>query len=63
MSQVQVSVCPQCGAPIYNESPWFSITPPPPIYTCMCNAASRRTITTDCTNCYVDDKGEVHFTV
>lgn len=46
MSQVQTGSCPICGAPIYAESPWWSILPPPPIYTCSCTAHKRRTITT-----------------
>jgi len=28
--------CPRCGAPIYCQSPWFGIMPPPPIYSCSC---------------------------
>ena len=44
--QVQTSSCPKCGAPIYAESLWWSILPPPPIYTCGCTAASRRTYVT-----------------
>jgi hypothetical protein len=34
--QNQVGVCPHCGAPIYQESPWHGITPPPSIKTCTC---------------------------
>lgn len=33
---VQTGNCPHCGAPIYAQSPWMSILPPPPVYTCSC---------------------------
>lgn len=36
MSYTTVGHCPHCGAPIYAESPYFSILPPPNIYTCSC---------------------------
>jgi hypothetical protein len=39
MSQVQTGSCPTCGAPIYAESPFWSVMPPPPIYTCNCPRA------------------------
>lgn len=32
----QVGACPQCGSPIYAESPWHGVTPPPSIRTCFC---------------------------
>lgn len=32
----QVSQCPKCGAPIYVESPYMSILPPPSIHSCGC---------------------------
>ena len=44
--QTQTGSCPHCGAPIYAESPWFGVTPPPPIYTCACTAHLRMTYTT-----------------
>ena len=44
--QTQTGSCPHCGAPIYAESPWFGVTPPPPIYTCSCMAHLRMTYTT-----------------
>ena len=28
--------CSKCGAPYYQESVWFSTTPPPTIPTCNC---------------------------
>jgi len=37
MGQTQTGSCPKCGAPIYCESPWWGIIPPPPIYTCDCH--------------------------
>jgi hypothetical protein len=55
MSQMQTGSCPICGAPIYAQSPWWSILPPPPIYTCSCTADRRRTITTTNT-CLVTEK-------
>ena len=36
MSYAQVSTCPKCGAPIYAESPWWGINPPPSKYSCAC---------------------------
>lgn len=36
MGQVKIGSCPKCGAPIYAESPWWGVIPPPPIYTCNC---------------------------
>ena len=52
--QVQTSSCPICGAPIYAESPYWSILPPPPIYTCGCTMDKRKTYTTSDT-CKVGD--------
>lgn len=46
MSQTQTGSCPICGAPIYAESPWWSILPPPPIYTCSCTLKQRGTVIT-----------------
>lgn len=37
MGWVQTGSCPKCGAPIYTESPWMAVTPPPIRYTCMCH--------------------------
>lgn len=34
--QYQVGACSFCGAPIYTQSPWYAVTPPPSIYTCGC---------------------------
>lgn len=47
---VQTGQCPKCGAPIYCESPYWSILPPPPIYSCSCFAQDRQILTTDGTN-------------
>jgi len=44
--QQQVGSCPICGAPIYAESPWWSILPPPSIHTCNCTAHTMQTYTT-----------------
>lgn len=49
MANVQVGSCPRCGAPIYSESPWFSVTPPPAIKTCMC-FPDPKIVTTNSTN-------------
>jgi hypothetical protein len=51
-----VSHCPQCGAPIYVETPWWSVTPPPPHYTCSCTAHLRQVVTT--TNIIWHQRGE-----
>ena len=32
----QVGTCPNCGAPVWAESPWWGITPPPVSYSCAC---------------------------
>jgi len=40
MGWVQTGSCPECGAPIYTESPWFTITPLPVKYTCLCHKES-----------------------
>ena len=50
MGWVQSGQCPRCGAPIYTESPWFAVTPPPTKYSCMChteNAKYKIVTTTD----------------
>ena len=36
MSFSIVGHCPKCGAPIYVESPWMGILPPPNVYSCNC---------------------------
>lgn len=36
MSHAQVGSCPRCGAPVYAESPWHGITPPPSRPSCGC---------------------------
>lgn len=40
----QVGNCPKCGAPIYVESPWFSVEPPPNKFTCACRFAGQSSI-------------------
>lgn len=40
MGWVLSGQCPRCGAPIYIESPWFAVTPPPIRYSCTCHAES-----------------------
>ena len=34
---VVVGNCPKCGVPIYAESPWFAVVPPPSRPSCNCN--------------------------
>lgn len=46
MSYQQVSTCPQCGAPIYVESPYWSIMPPAPRRTCACVGGSTQAVQT-----------------
>lgn len=50
MSYVQVGSCPQCGAPVYTESPWMSVSPPPSIRTCGCVSRGIGTMVTTGTN-------------
>lgn len=52
---VETGHCPKCGALIYAESPWWGTIPPPPRYTCGCNANNDRIriVTTTSTNCTV----------
>jgi len=59
MGYATVGSCPRCGAPIYAESPWFSILPPPSRPSCSCfpqsetittNTTSTETITTNTTS-------------
>jgi len=38
-----VGNCPKCGAPIYVQSPYWSVLPPPNIFSCNCNP--RNTVT------------------
>lgn len=40
-----VGNCPKCGAPIYVESPWHGITPPPTKYSCGCFRDTMKIIT------------------
>lgn len=40
MGYIQANSCPQCGAPIYVESPWWSTMPPPTHRTCPCFGVS-----------------------
>jgi len=54
--------CPRCGAPIYAQSPWWGITPPPSMYSCNCFSNSQPQIVTtthiplDYINLEKDDK-------
>lgn len=41
-----VGSCPKCGAPIYTESFWFGILPPPIIHTCSCYPSAQIITTT-----------------
>lgn len=49
MSYAIVGHCPKCGSPVYAESPWWGVTPPPSRPSCSCNYATR-TVTTDSTD-------------
>ena len=49
VSYVTVGACPKCGAPIYAQSPWHSIMPPPSIHSCQCHGGSTGEFTTDST--------------
>ena len=44
-----VGHCPKCGAPIYTETVWHGITPPPNYYSCAC-VPQPKTITTTSAN-------------
>jgi hypothetical protein len=46
MGQVVVGHCQKCGAPVYAESPWWGLTPPPSTPSCYCSHASRPQIVT-----------------
>ena len=45
MGYATVGSCPRCGSPIYAESPYWSILPPPSVPSCDC-FPSRGTVTT-----------------
>lgn len=47
----QCGSCPHCGAPIYLESPWWGITPPPPVYSCACRLMVH-SIMAGCQHCF-----------
>ena len=34
-----VGACTQCGAPIYTNTMWGGITPPPSMFSCYCSGA------------------------
>ena len=36
MGYAPAGACPHCGAPIYVESSWWGVTPPPNMYSCNC---------------------------
>ena len=40
MSFIKVSVCPKCGAPIWNPATSNSSLPPPTLYSCTCEQAT-----------------------
>lgn len=44
MSYQTVGSCPKCGAPIYIPSPYWSILPPPNVYSCNCHSQNIVTI-------------------
>lgn len=37
MSYQVVGACPRCGAPVYVQSPWWGVIPPPTQYSCTCH--------------------------
>jgi hypothetical protein len=41
-----IGACARCGAPIYTESMWMGITPPPSYHSCTCFPAARGYTTT-----------------
>jgi hypothetical protein len=41
-----VGHCPKCGAPVYAESPWFGVVPPPSQSSCLCNFSAQPRVTT-----------------
>ena len=50
IAHMQVSTCPQCGAPIYIKvassgdlAPWTQETPPKPEYSCDCKGTKGHT--------------------
>ena len=50
IAHMQVSTCPQCGAPIYIKvassgdlTPWTKENPPPPEYSCECRISTGHT--------------------
>lgn len=50
IAHMQVSTCPQCGAPIYIKvassgdlAPWTKENPPPPEYSCECRISTGQT--------------------
>ena len=45
MSYAVVGHCPKCGSPVYAESPWWGVTPPPSTPSCNCNPQSNRSYT------------------
>ncbi len=48
--QQQAGHCGKCGAPYYVESPWWGVTPPPPMPTCGCWNTPRIMTTTGTDN-------------
>ena len=41
-----VGHCPHCGSPIYAQSPWWGVVPPPSIPSCDCVPKTQTTYTT-----------------
>ena len=41
MTYTTCGTCPQCGAPIYTYAQWWSILPPPSLYSCKCKTTER----------------------
>lgn len=49
MSYTTVGHCPICGAPMYCQSIWHGIYPPPNMYSCNC-VPHNETVTTNTTS-------------
>src|SRR5690606_11514232 len=41
MSFTQVGSCPECGAPVDQQSLWMGVLPPPSYYSCNCSRHHR----------------------
>lgn len=53
----QVGACPHCGAPLYSQSVWHGVIPPPVMYSCNCRGGNQ-VITTTNTSEAAQDKSK-----